>query len=98
MKAKGRSQGIINYFSLCNANCCLFQLLNFPANDEEIGNMLDTFEWVFLPVSNVDGFSFTHEVRTVNITRIFNGGMKMQSRSNSRAFEINTYLIVVILN
>ena len=52
-------------------------MLNLSAHDEEIENMLDKFEWVFLPVSNVDGFSFTHEVRAMNITLILNEGMKM---------------------
>lgn len=55
----------------------VFQLLNPPAYYEEIENMLDTFEWVFLPVLNVDGFSFTHEVSSLNIKRLCNDVMKM---------------------
>lgn len=47
----------------------VFQLLNPPAYDKEIENMLDKFEWVFLPVSNVDGFSFAHEVGRKNIKK-----------------------------
>lgn len=68
MKAKARSHGRKLYFSPFSVNCCFFQLLNPPARDEEIENMLDKFEWVFLPVSNVDGFNFTHEVNSLNIT------------------------------
>jgi murein tripeptide amidase MpaA len=56
----------------------VFQLLNPPAHDEEIENMLDAFEWVFSPVLNVDGFSFTHEVSScMNIKRLCNDVMKM---------------------
>ena len=52
----------IVFFSLIN-----FQLLNHAEDDETIANMLETFEWFFLPVLNVDGYSFTHTVRPYGI-------------------------------
>lgn len=55
----------------------VFQLLNPTAYDKEIENMLDKFEWVFLPVSNVDGFSFAHEVSGTNIIRLCIDEMKI---------------------
>lgn len=55
----------------------VFQLLNPTAYDKEIENMLDKFEWVFLPVSNVDGFSFAHEVGRTNIKRVCIDEMKI---------------------
>ena len=58
----------------------VFQLLNptaYEAYDKEIENMLDKFEWVFLPVSNVDGFSFAHEVGRTNIKRLCIDEMKI---------------------
>ena len=68
MKVKARLDEGKHCFQHFSVDCC-FQLLNPPAYDEEIENMLDRFEWVFLPVSNVDGFSFTHEVSNMNIRR-----------------------------
>ncbi|XP_078343356.1 carboxypeptidase B-like [Oculina patagonica] len=37
------------------------QLLNSTGNDQEIADMLKTFEWFFLSVLNVDGYDFTHK-------------------------------------
>ena len=55
----------------------VFQLLNPTAYDKKIENMLDKFEWTFLPVSNVDGFSFAHEVGRTNIKRLCIDEMKL---------------------
>ncbi|KAL9960214.1 hypothetical protein ACROYT_G033641 [Oculina patagonica] len=38
------------------------QLLNSTGNDQEIADMLKTFEWFFLSVLNVDGYDFTHKM------------------------------------
>ncbi|CAH3141811.1 unnamed protein product [Porites lobata] len=40
----------------------LRQLLKSTESDEGIANMLNTFNWFFLPVYNVDGYNFTMEV------------------------------------
>lgn len=45
-----------------------YQLLKSTVSDEGIANMLNTFDWFFLPVYNVDGYNFTMEVR--NTTKI----------------------------
>jgi len=60
------------------------QILATQNSDRDVKYMLDNYEWVILPVLNVDGYEYTHTrvcyLRTINVVLYSFTGTQAQNR------------------